>query len=301
MGPSGMALELREEFLKDPVRCSPYPGSKDDIAEITGQIKECVLAGLVYEYRKTDHPKHCSPSFMGAQPASTAKRLVVDYKKVNQKKKLHSGSLPLMEDTVETAAGSRSKCKMHTRSGFCHIDLSERAQIVTAFIALDGRACKWRLKQFGIRKAPALFRELMNQVIALRKQQLAVGGLLQRGAVLEADINNVILGTKTNDDHLLLLREFYTVCQENHLQMKLEKGQFLKTETDYLALHIGDGWWRPQDENLKPLIDFDLTDTISKAEGVQTIRQFIGCCSFYRRHLPNFTEASAPIVVLGTY
>ena len=81
-----MDLELREEFLKDRVRCRPYPASKDDVAEITRQIKEWVEAGLVYEYKKTDYRKHRSPCFLVAKPGSTAKKLVVDYKKVNQKK-----------------------------------------------------------------------------------------------------------------------------------------------------------------------------------------------------------------------
>ena len=247
-----MDLELREEFLKDRVRCRPYPASKDDMAEITRQIKECVEAGLVYEYKKTDYPKHCSPCFLVAKPGSTAKRLVVDYKKVNQKIKLHSGSLPLMENTVETAAGCTYKTKMDKRSGFWQIDLRECAQDLTAFIAPDGRVHKWRVMQFGIANAPALFQELMNQIIALCKRRPAVQELLQRGAVLEAHIDDVILGTNTIDDHLLLLREFYTVCQENHLRIKQEKCEFLKTETDYLGFHIGDGWWKPQDHKMKP-------------------------------------------------
>ena len=111
----------------------------------------------------------------------------------------------------------------------------------------------------------------MNQIIALCKRRPGVQELLQRGAVLEAHMDDVILGTKTIDDHLLLLREFYTVCQENHLRIKLEKCEFLKTETDYLGFHIGDGWWKPQDQKMKPLMDFDLTDSMSKAEGVQKI------------------------------
>ena len=49
---------------------------------------------------------------------------------------------------------------------------------------------------------------------------------------------------------------------------------------------------------MKPLMDFNLTDSMSKAEGVQKIRQFIGSCNFYRRHLRNFTEASAPLTDL---
>ena len=167
------------------------------MAEITRQIKECVDAGLVYEYKKTDYPKHCSPCFLVAKPGSTAKRLVVDYKKVNQKKKLHSGSLPLMENTVETAAGCRYKTKMDKRSGLWQIDLTERAQDLTAFIASDGRVYKWRPMPFGIANAPALFQELMNQIIALCKPRSAVQELLQRGAVLEAHIDDVILGTNT--------------------------------------------------------------------------------------------------------
>ena len=58
-----MDVELREEFLKDRVRCRQYPSSNNDMAEITRQVKECVEAGLVYEYKKTDYPKHCSPCF----------------------------------------------------------------------------------------------------------------------------------------------------------------------------------------------------------------------------------------------
>ena len=177
------------------------------MAQVTRQIKECVEAGLVYEYKKTDHPKHCSPCFLVAKPGSTAKRLVVDYKKVNQKIKLHSGSLPLMENSVETAAGCRYKTKMDMRSGFPQIDPTERAQALTAFIAPDGRVYKWQVMPFGIANAPVLFQELMNQVIALGKRQPAVQELLQRGAVLDAHIDNVILGTNTIDDHPLLLQK----------------------------------------------------------------------------------------------
>ena len=145
---------------------------------------------------------------------------MVDYKKFNKKIKLHSGSLPLMENTVETAAGCRYENRMDKRSGFWQIDLTKRAQELRAFIAPDGRVYTLRVMPFGIANAPAFFQELMNQVIALCKQRLAIQELLQRGAVLEAQIEDVILQTNTIDDHLLLLRQIYTVCQENHLCIK---------------------------------------------------------------------------------
>ena len=52
---------------------------------------------------------------------------------------MHSGSLPLMENPVETAPGCRYKTKMDKRSGFWQIDLTERVQDLMAFIAPNGR------------------------------------------------------------------------------------------------------------------------------------------------------------------
>ena len=54
--------------------------------------------------------------------------------------------------------------------------------------------------------------------------------LISRGAEMEAHIDDVSLGTNTKEDHVLLLREFFIVCQENHLRIKLEKCEFMKEE-----------------------------------------------------------------------
>ena len=90
------------------------------------QDLECVEARLIEEYKEGDYPKQCSPCFLVAKPGSTAKRLVVDYQKLHRKIKQHSGSLPFMENTVENAADCKFKTKMHKRSGFWQVDLTER-------------------------------------------------------------------------------------------------------------------------------------------------------------------------------
>ena len=111
-------LELKEEHAKDPIRSKPYPCSKADMDEIMRQVLDCVAAGLIEEYKEGDYPKHCSCCFLVVKPRSTAKRLVVDYQKLNRKIKQHSGSLPFMENTVENAADCKFKTKMDKRSGF---------------------------------------------------------------------------------------------------------------------------------------------------------------------------------------
>ena len=74
---------------------------------------------------------------------------------------------------------------------------------------------------FGIANAPVLIRELMNQVLTILKQRPAVQALLERGAVAEAHMNDVLLGTNSIEDHLLLLSEFFDPCVEQNLRIKL--------------------------------------------------------------------------------
>ena len=113
---------------------------------------------------------------------------------------------------------------------------------------------------------------------------------------MEAHIDDVSLGTNTKEDHVLLLREFFTVCQENHLRIKLEKCEFMKEEMEYLGFDVGYGWWKPAASKMQPLQDMQIRDDPKK--GLHDVRSFVGACNFYRRHIHNFTYSSAPLTDL---
>ena len=55
---------------------------------------------------------------------------------------------------------------------------------------------------------------------------------------MKAHIDDVSLGTNTQEDHILLLQEIPTVCQENHLCIKLEKCEFMREEMEYLRFDV---------------------------------------------------------------
>ena len=98
------------------------------------------------------------------------------------------------------------------------MDLTAAAQELLAFLTPKGRVFKWKVMPFGVANAPALFQEILY---ILRCRPL-VQELISRGAEMEAHINDVSLGTNTQENHVLLLREFFIVCQENHIRIKLE-------------------------------------------------------------------------------
>ena len=218
-----MDLKLKPEFEKTQVRRRPYPAPQEQVEEIERQIQECIDAGLVEEYKKKDYPHHCSPCFLLANPGSTALRLVVDHGEVNRKTQNHSGSIPNTESALECIAKCPYKTKMDKRSGFWQVDVTAAAQEVLAFITPKGCVFKWKVMPFGVANAPALFQELMNKILYILRRRPLVQELISRGAEMEAHIDDVSLGTNAQEDNVLLLREFFIVCQESHLRIKLEK------------------------------------------------------------------------------
>ena len=149
---------------------------------------------------------------------------------------------------------------------------------------------------FGVANAPALFKELMNKILCILTGRPFVQELISRGAEMEAHIDNVSLGTNTREDHVLLLREFFIVCQENHLRIKLEKCEFMREEMEYLGFNVGYGCWKPAASKMQPLQDMQIRDDPTK--GLHNMRSFVGACNAYRRHIQNFTHSSAPLTDL---
>ena len=237
-------------------------------------------------------PKHCSPFCLVTKPGSTAKRLVVEYGELSKETPNHSGSIPNMESTLEKIASCRYKTKMDKRSGFWQVDLTPNPQELFAFITPQGRVFKWKVMPFGVANAPALFQELMNKILSILCRRRVVQELISRGAQMEANIDNVWPGTNTQEDHLILLGEFFAVCQENHTRLKLEKCEFMQKTIQYLGFDIGYGWWTPAASKAKPLMDAKVQHEDPKM-GLHDVRSFTGACNFYRRHIKKFNYTSA--------
>ena len=207
-----------------------YPGRPTDLAD-SASLASCPMS----RYEGTDFQKHCLPCFLVARPGSSAKRLVVHYAKLNERLKRHSGSIPNLERAIERAARTEYKTKLDKLSGFWQIDLTERSKELSAVIAPNGQVFRWNVMPFGLANAPATFQELMNQIIAIMKRRPKFQQHLRKGAVIEAYIDDVFLGTNTTEDHKALIDEFPSVCDECNTRVKLEKCGFMKEVVEYLG------------------------------------------------------------------
>ena len=206
------------------------------------------------------------------------------------------GVFATFENTLERIAKYRFKSKMDKRTGFSQVDLTRAAQELLAFVTPKRRVFCWKVMPFGVVNARALFQELMNKILYILKRRPLVQELVSPAAQMEAHIDDVSLATNAQEDHNLLLQEFFTVCQENHLRIKLEKCEFMREEMEYLGFDVGYGWWKPAASKMQPLQDMQIRDDPKK--GRRQVRSFIGGCNFYRRHIHKFTYSSAPLTDL---
>ena len=136
----------------------------------------------------------------------------------------------------------------------------------------------------------------MNQNLYIMRRSCLVQELVSRGAEMEAHIDDVSLGTNAQEDHILLLQELFTVCQESHLRIELEKCEFMREEMEYVGFDVGYGWWKPAASKMQPLQDMQIGNNPKKAP--PDVRSFIGACNFIRRHIHNFTYSSVPLTDL---
>ena len=126
--------------------------------QIEDQVFELVKSGMVEEYKGQEYPKFCSPTMLVNKQDSKIKTMVGDYRKLNQRTFSHAGYLPNMESLVEQMAQNRFKTKVDMRSGFWQIELTKRAQDLTAFVTPSGRIFKWMVMPFRLKNAPAFFK-----------------------------------------------------------------------------------------------------------------------------------------------
>ena len=125
---------------------------------------------------------------------------------------------------------------------------------------------------FGLYNAPATFQKLM---------QNCLGELNLTYCLIY--FNDVIVFSKTEEEHLQHLHVVFQHFQEHNLKLRLSKCEFLHNEINYLAHHVSkDGIW-PSKENLP--------------QTFTEIQAFLGLVGHYQQFIKGFAWVAQPLHV----
>ncbi|GFS84328.1 retrovirus-related Pol polyprotein from transposon 17.6 [Trichonephila clavipes] len=159
------------------------------------------------------------------------------------------------------------------KSAFNQIPLHFRDRHKTAFSTPDGDKCEFNQVCFSLKNSPKAFQSIAQEVL---------GDLLHNGALVYID--DIILFTKTIDEHFELLGKVLERFERIQLKIYPGKCQFLTKSCKFLGFVV-------TPEGI--LIDKDKSISINEFSvptDQKQIKLFLGCCNSYRRYIKNFTK-----------
>ena len=141
---------------------------------------------------------------------------------------------------------------------------------------------KWQFKRtpFRLSQAPAYFQLLIDKIL-MGCSSFAMGYL-----------DDIIIFSKTEEEHLQHLEEIFVRLRKFGLKMKCEKCSFFKKHIQYLGHLVSEKGFEPLPEKL---------ESISKMPAPRTakeVKQFLGLIGYYRKFVPCFVDNSRPLTKL---
>ena len=212
------------------------------------------------------------------------RRLCVDYRKVNalqpEVKRTDKGTgclslypLPKIDEMFSKLGGARIFSTIDLRSGYYHIGLTRESRAKSAFVVPMG---KWQFKRtpFGLSQAPAYFQLLIDKVL-MGCSSFGMGYL-----------DDIIIFSKTEEEHLQHLEEIFVRLRKFELKMKREKCSFFKKHIQYLGHLVSERGFEPLPEKLEYIRKMPAPRTAKE------VKQFLGLIGYYRKFVPRFANIS---------
>ena len=125
---------------------------------------------------------------------------------------------------------------------------------------------------FGLAQAPAYFQRLINEV--LTDCNFAMGYL-----------DDIIIFSKTEEEHLQHLEEIFKRLRKAGLKLKLQKCSFFKKHIQYLGHLISDEGIQSLPEKLESIAKMPVPQNAKQVETIfRTCRLLQKICTMFLRH-----------------
>jgi len=199
------AIDMKEGFM--PRKGKVYPLSREEREEVREFVKEQLRKGYI---RSSKSPQMAPVFFVGKKDSK--KRMVQDYRYLNEWMIKNNYLLPLISDVLENIGMKKLFTKMDLRWEYNNVRIKEGNEWKAAFMMPEG-SFEPTVMFFGLTNSPATFQAMMNELLR---------DLINTGKVA-VFINDVIVGTETEEEHDELVAEVVKRLEENDLYVKPEK------------------------------------------------------------------------------
>jgi len=234
-----------------------YLLSREEVREF---IREQLKKGYIWPLKS---PQTAPVFFVGKKDGR--KQIVQDYQYLNEWMIKNNYPLPLISDVLENIETKKVFIKMDLRWRYNNVQIKEGDEWKAAFITPEG-SFEPTVMFFGLTNLLATFQAMMNELLR---------DLINTGKVV-AFIDDVIVGTKTEEEHDKLVAEVIKRLEANDLYVKLEKCKWKVRKVGFLEVVIGPEEIKMEKEKVKGILEW-LTPKC-----VKDVQKFLGLVNYYR-------------------
>lgn len=198
-------------------------------------------------------------------------RLVVDYRKLNDKIVNDKFPLTRIEDVLDKLGRARYFSTLDMSSSFHQIALNENSRPLTSFSTGNGHYQFKRLP-FGLKISSNSFQRMLT---------IALSGLDAEAFLYVDDIIVFGCSLKHHNENLIKVFERLKSC---NLKLNANKCSFLKAEVVYLGHLITDKGIKTDPAKNDAIRNYPVPTTTDE------VRRFVAFCNYYRRFIPKFAD-----------
>ena len=202
----------------DPVSQKPYPIAMKHYEWVKDEIEKLLTAKVIC----TSHSSWSAPIIV-VPKGDGGKCLVIDYRALNKVTRKFTWPMPKVEDIFSKLNGATYFTTLDLCTGYHHIPLDKSSIPKTAFNSPFSKF-EYVKVPFRLAQAPAYFQELMT-------------GILKDFPFAIAYLDDIIIFSKTPQEHLSHICMVFEKLKSANLSMKKSKCSFFSKEIQYLG-HI---------------------------------------------------------------
>ena len=265
------AIDVKEGFV--PRKEKVYPLSREKRKEVREIVKKQLRKGYI---QLSKLPQTVPVFFVGKKDGK--KRMVQDYRYLNEWTIKNNYPLPLISDVLENIGTKKLFTKMDLRWGYNNVRIKEGDEWKAAFTTLEG-SFEPTVMFFGLMNSLATFQAMMNELLR---------DLINIGKVA-VFIDDVIVGMESEEGHDELVAEVVKRLEENDLYVKPEKCKWKVKEVEFLGVVIRPEEIKMEKEKVKEVLEWPTPKC------VKDVQKFLGLANYYRWFIEGFATVARPL------
>eukprot|EP00873_Tetraselmis_striata_P038562 jgi/Tetstr1/458826/TSEL_045209.t1 len=256
----------------EPPKERTYRMSPAELQEVRSQLEELLAEGWI----RPSKSNYGAPILFVRKKDGTL-RMCVDYRKLNDLTKKDRTPLPRIDELLDSLHGATTFSTLDLYKGYHQVQIKPEDIHKTAFRTHYG-LYEYCVLPFGLTNAPARFQTMMNRILSPYLGKFCV-----------VYLDDVLIYSKTAQEHLEHIRLVLRELQRHHLHIKLSKCSFGRTSVEFLGHIVEAGQIKMDPRKVEAVQQWPVPKT------VKDVRGFLGLAGYYRKFIHNFAAVAAPL------